>query len=432
MMDAKKQGDVYRLSRVMYILQATLEYFISTLVAGAYLAKVTKAVGMSDGMTGILSALVSLGCGMQIIAIFLTRKRRVKRMVITASVINQLLFSLVYLTPFLPESFPIPRSMILLFGLLFAHLIMNVVHASKINWFMSLVDDRIRGTFTAKKEIVSLISGIVFNFVMGSIIDGFNAAGNQNAAFLACAIAILGLTAAHTAAMLIAKEKTQDTEIVHTSFRRLLFNKNLLKVILFSVLWHVFQYACSPFLGAYEVGDLGFSMTFIATLTMIASFVRAGVSLPMGRFADKHSFANALIICFVVRTVAFLAIVFASPALGKFLFPVYTVLNAVSMAGISGGTINLVYDYVPREGRVAALALQNAIAGVAGFLTTLAVSPLVGYIQANGNRFLGISIQAQQFLGVIAALGNLGIVFYLVFVIRRMKRIGVDYESALD
>lgn len=78
MMDCEKQKDIYRLSRVMYILQATLEYFISTLVAGAYLAKVTKAVGMSDGMTGILSALVSLGCGMQIVAVFLTRKRRVK------------------------------------------------------------------------------------------------------------------------------------------------------------------------------------------------------------------------------------------------------------------------------------------------------------------------------------------------------------------
>lgn len=431
MMDCEKQKDIYRLSRVMYILQATLEYFISTLVAGAYLAKVTRAVGMSDGMTGILSALVSLGCGMQIVAVFLTRKRRVKRMVITASVINQLLFSLVYLTPFLPASFPVPRSVILLVGLLSAHLIMNVVHATKINWFMSLVDDRIRGTFTAKKEIVSLVGGVMFNFMMGSIIDAFEAAGNQNGAFVACAVAILGLTVAHTVTMLIAKEKTQDTEIVHTSFRRLLFNKNLLKVILFSVLWHVFQYVCTPFLGAYEVGGLGFSMTFIATLTMIASFVRASISLPMGRFADKHSFANALIICFVVRTVAFFAIAFSSPALGKFLFPVYTVLNAVSMAGISGGTINLVYDYVPREGRVAALALQNSIAGVAGFLTTLAISPLVENIQSNGNMFLGFSIQAQQLLGVIAAIGNLGIVFYLVFVIRRMKRVSLDYESDL-
>ena len=80
---------------------------------------------------------------------------------------------------------------------------------------------------------------------------------------------------------------------------------------------------------------------------------------------------------------------------------------------------------------MAALALQNSIAGVAGFLTTLAISPLVENIQSNGNMFLGFSIQAQQLLGVIAAIGNLGIVFYLVFVIRRMKRVSLDYESDL-
>ena len=52
------KNDPYRLSRFMYILQAAVEYFIALMVAGAYLAKVTSAIGMSDAMTGILSAFV--------------------------------------------------------------------------------------------------------------------------------------------------------------------------------------------------------------------------------------------------------------------------------------------------------------------------------------------------------------------------------------
>lgn len=420
------EKDPYRLSRLMYILQAALEYFVSIMVAGAFLAKVTASIGMSDALTGILSAFVSLGCGMQIFAVLLTRKKRAKRMVVTASVINQLLFALVYLVPFFPENFPIPRSMILLVGLLLAHTVMNIVHSPKINWFMSLVDDHHRGAFTAKKEIVSLIGGVVFNLAMGAVIDTMEASGNQRGAFLVCAVTLLGLTVLHTVTMLLAKEKERDTAAVKTSFRALLLDKNLLKVILFSVLCNVFQYVCTPFLGAYEIGELGFSMTFIALLSTVASFTRAGISLPMGRFADKHSFASALIISFVVRSLAFFAVVLSSPTLGKYLFPVYTVLNAVSLAGINSGTINLVYDYVPGEGRVAALALQNAVAGVAGFLTTLAVSPLVTHIQASGNTFLGLNLHAQQVLALIALLGNLLVVLYLIFVVKKMKRIDLE------
>ena len=423
-----RQKDPSRRSRFMYILEAAFDYFISILVAGAYLAKVTSYIGMSDSMTGILTAFVSLGCGMQIVAVFLTRMKRVKSMVVTASIVNQLLFATVYLVPFLPETLRVPRSVILLVALLAAQAVMNVTRSSMINWMMSHVDDRQRGVFTAKKEIVSLVGGIAFNFLMGAVIDVFEANGNQRGAFFVCALTVLGLSLLHTFTLLLTAEKEKDEkDKPYVSFRALLFDKNLVKIIVFSVLWHIAQYICAPFLGAYEVGTLGFSMTFIATLSMVASLTRVGVSMPMGRFADKHSFASAMMLCFVIRTVAFLAVAFSAPGVGKFILPVYTVLNAVSMAGISGGTINLVYDYVPREGRVAAMALQNAIAGVAGFLTTLAVSPLVDRIQANGNTFLGFPIYAQQLLAIFACIGNIIVVLYLLFVIQRMKRAELDY-----
>ena len=420
--------DASRRSRLMYIFQAAFDYFISILVAGAFLAKVTSYIGMSDSLTGILSSFVSLGCGMQIVAVFLTRLRRVKSMVITASIVNQLLFALVYLVPFLPEDLPVPRSVILLCALLMAQAVMNVTRSSMINWLMSHVDDHHRGVFTAKKEIVSLIGGILFNFTMSSVIDVFEANGNQRGAFFVCALTVLGLSLLHTLTLLLTAEKEKDEKArPNVSFRALIFDKNLIKIVIFSVLWHVAQYICSPFLGAYEIGDLGFSMTFVATLSMAASLTRVGVSMPMGKLADKYSFANAMVVCFVVRTVAFLFVVLSSPEIGKFLFPFYTILNAVSMAGISGGTINLVYDYVPRDGRVAAMALQNAIAGVAGFLTTLTVSPLVDHIQENGNTFLGMKVYAPQLLGILACIGNIIVVLYLLLVIRKMKRVDLDY-----
>ena len=151
--------DIYKRSRFLYILEATFEYFISLLVTGAYLAKLTDAIGMNDTMTGILTSFVSLGCGFQIIAIFLANKRPVKRWVTVLHSLNQLAFALIYLVPFINLS-STAKVVIFIAFLLIGHIINNVVNSPKINWFMSLVDDKKRGSFTASKEMVSLIGRI--------------------------------------------------------------------------------------------------------------------------------------------------------------------------------------------------------------------------------------------------------------------------------
>ena len=91
-METKKQ-DGYARSRCLYVAEAALEYFISLLVTGAYLAKITSAIGMSDMLTGILTSFVSLGFGFQIIAVFLANKRPVKRWVTLLHCLNQMAFA---------------------------------------------------------------------------------------------------------------------------------------------------------------------------------------------------------------------------------------------------------------------------------------------------------------------------------------------------
>ena len=91
-----KSTDKYKFSRFLYILEAAFEYFISLLVTGAYLAKLTTSIGLSDTVTGLLTSFVSLGFGFQVIAIFLANKRPVKRWVAVLHMINQLFFALIW------------------------------------------------------------------------------------------------------------------------------------------------------------------------------------------------------------------------------------------------------------------------------------------------------------------------------------------------
>ena len=416
--------DVYKKSRVLYIIEAALEYFISLLVAGAYLAKITSSLGMSDTLTGILTSFVSLGCGFQIIAIFLANKRPVKKWVTILHSVNQLAFALIYLVPFIELS---KTAKIVLFVafLLIGHIINNVVNSPKINWFMSLVDDNKRGRFTANKEMVSLIGGVVFSFAMGLVIDHFEAVNNIKGAFIVCGLSVFGLMALHSATLIFSKEKPAlDTEKISTKqlLKDLIKDKNLFKIILISVLWNVANYSATPFYGSYQINELGFTMTFVSILSAVGAVVRTLFSRPMGKFADKHSFASMLNICFIIVIVAFGFNIFTVPTNGKVFFTIYLMLNSIAMAGINSATINLIYDYVDKEKRIGALALKSTLAGFAGFFTTLLVSPLVSYIQGKGNRFLGMNIYAQQVVSAVAVALLVVLIIYLNLVVRKIGK----------
>ncbi len=417
------QKDEYKNSRILYIIEAALEYFISLTVAGAYLAKLSTFMGFSDSFTGILTSFVSLGCSFQIIAVFLANKRPVKRWVMLLHTLNQLFFALVYVVPFF--SFSLQLKMVLFVAfLLLGHAVNNIVNSPKINWYMSLVDDKKRGTFTANKEIISLISGIVFSFALGSMVDYFEAKQKMQTAFILCAVGIVVLTVGHTATLLFSKEKpveNQQKTDVKAALGSLIKDKNLLKVVLVSVLWNVASYATTPFYGTYQNNELGFSLTLVSLLSTLGALVRASCSRTMGRYADKHSFTNMLNICFLIVMVAFAVNIFTVPANGKIFYAVYIVLHAIAMAGINSGAINLIYDYVEAQQRTAALALKSTLAGLAGFLSTLAISPLVSYIQSNNNTLFGVPVYAQQVTSAIAFVLVGILLIYLNCVVKKIK-----------
>lgn len=167
----------YKTSRFLYIFEAAFEYFISIAVGSIYLTKITSYIGISDSLTGVLSAFVSLGCGFQIIAIFLAHKKPVKSWVTLLHIISQALFALLYFVPIFDLS-KAAKTWIFIAFLLFAQIIHNIVNSPKINWYMSLVDDKKRGRFTANKEMVSLIGGMAFSYFMGLVMDRFEEIGN--------------------------------------------------------------------------------------------------------------------------------------------------------------------------------------------------------------------------------------------------------------
>ena len=408
------QRDIYKTSRVLYIIEAALEYFISIMVGGAYLARLTAELGISDSVTGILSSLVTLGCSFQLVAILLFNNRRAKHGVFFLHTANQLLFTLIYVVPFFPLGKSAKIAVFIAF-LLLAHILNNIVQSPKINWFMSLVDNDKRGRFTANKEIISLIGGMIFSFSAGSLMDHFEARGEVRTSFIICGAALFVLTILHSCTLLFSREKPQEqtqTKEEHP-IRGLLRDREFIKVTLIPVLWSISHYGAISFYGTYQIKELGFSMTFVSVLSILYAVFRSAFSRPLGKFADKYSFAKMLNICYMIAAVAFLVNTFTVPANGKVFYTLYYILYAIAMAGINSSEINLIYERVSPNKRMLAFALKSTFAGLAGFGTTLLASVLVARIQENGNMLFGIPVYAQQVMSLISALLTIGTIVYL-------------------
>ena len=444
-------ADVKKKNRILYIIEAALEYFVSLAVSGAYLAYLTTAIGMSDALTGVLTSFVSLGCGFQILAVFL--RGDTKRNVIALHLINETAFTLLYVTPFFPIS-QTAKTVIFTVLLLIGFGLNNVANPSKTDWYMQSVDPSKRGVYTANKEIVSLISGMAFSLGLGYVIDEFKAAGEMNGAFITIAVVLGTIMILHSLTIIFSRrtytgtmtgeatcnenndtytenndvtteestEKGVKKETGRVGFGVVLRDKNLLKVVLLIVLWRVVQYSTVPFYGTYQIKELGFSMVFVSVLAMVHSVVRVFFERPIGRIADKKGFAFSLNVCYIAEICALAVATFMRPENGAVTYTIYYVLFAICSAGISSGELNLVYDYVKPGERVAALAIKATAAGVAGFLTTLALSPLVSYIQANGLVLFGANIYAQQVTSFIGLVVCVGLVIYNVVVVKKIKR----------
>ena len=111
------------------------------------------------------------------------------------------------------------------------------------------------------------------------------------------------------------------------------------------------------------------------------------------------------------------------------MFILYYLLHGIALGGINSALTNLIFEYIPSESSADALAVTQAFSGLAGFLTTLCISPLVSYIQNNGNSLFGLPIYAQQFVTLIALTFTVLAIFYTDMFLSKIQIKKLDRAS---
>ena len=428
--------DAVRTQRA-YIAEAAFEYFITLTTGGTFLTLLIKQMGVSDALTGIISSFTILALGMQLFTVpFIRRRRSIRVSVLWMQTGQQLLYCVLFVLPFLP--LPARLKPVLCAALLLgAATLSNIITPVKFNWLNSFVHPERRGIFTARKEMVSLFTGLIYNFVMSRVVDRFAAEGRPDIGLKLCALVIFLFTVCHLVTLLVSKdapavlEDTRKSPPLLPSIRDNLTNPTFFRVLTFALGWNFFCCFFSTYQTVFMLQEAGASATFLAVAGIAGSVVRILVSPRMGRYSDKHGFAKACRLGLTFAAVSYALLAFQGPANGKVLYILYQIITSIGMATIAGGMLNILFEYVDARDRVGAMGIYCSLAGLGAFAGSLAGGVVLDAIQKAGNRFLGMSVYGQQVLAAIGALGLLATVLYGKFILEKTPRIGKETETTV-
>ena len=415
-------------TRRAYIVEALLEYMVSLLVTGAFLAAILKQVGVSDALTGVVSSFISLACVAQLFSGVLARRGgSVKRRMLILALVNELLFSTLYIIPFASIS-QTAKTALFVVMILGAYLILNLTTPVKYKWLMGFVGANERGRFTANKEIVSLIGGMLFTLGMGQLVDYYKEIGREQTGFILCGVTMVAVSLLHMASILLCDDEPQDAprpeagSQLRAAFSLIAGDRTLRRLLMVDILWKTAIYVSTPYYGTYLIGELGFSLTFVSALGIVYGVVRAIASPQCGRIADRRGWSTLLMLCLAVAAAGFLINTFTRPE-SRMLYLVYYVFYAVSMAGINSGLTNITYDYIDERYFAQAMGARNAVSGIVGFLASLVGGVIVSAVQKAGNALFGLNVYAQQVNSAVTFVLLIALLAYMRFVIAPMQRL---------
>ena len=417
---------VSKTTQAKFITVDTLEYMVSLIVGGAFLAHLTKSIGISDSLSGIISSFVSLAGISQLLSMMIVRPgMKMKGFTTSLVIINQLLWAVLYLIPLTSALSAQARILLFVILKLVANLLLKMCYPTKFVWQTYYVEEHKISIYNATKEMVSLICGMLFSLGIGMLSDKLEAAGRMDDSFIICALFITAISIAEGVLLISTKEPggdgaTKEHHKISEPFKATFGDKKFRKIIYIVALYSFFIYVSLSFYGVYQKGELGFSLTYSNVITTVGMTVWALLARSAGKLAQRISWTRVVLIFMSIYALAFFVNIFTVPENGKVMFMIYSLLHYVAMAGIKLPL--LAFEYVNPDNRTGAVAITQAVGGICGFIGTLIGGSLLDHIQGSGNHIFGMNVYAQQVLSAISFLGLALTITLLYFITRSLKK----------
>ena len=418
----------YKRSRNAYKWECTFEYFVAILVGDAFLANILTNLGFTDSEAGIVASFITLAFLFQLVSVFVVRKiTNTKLVAIIFHTASQIFFMSLYLIPFLPSvAAPVKKPLVVV-CILLAYFGNYMVSTLIFRWGNSYVDPTKRASFTAGKEIISLVSGMLVSFVAGNVMDMFMENDNVYGGFIFAAVAIFIFCVSDFIMLMLIKndikpkQSKEDHVPMSEVIKNTLGNKNFLSVVVLMILWDVSRYIVVGFMGTYK--NSLYALGVIQLINIIGNLARALLSKPFGKYTEKRTFAKGIELGLIIAAVGMFVNIFTTPQTA-FCVIIYTVLYNVCMAGVSGNITNITYSYVDSRYFAEASAIKNSVAGLFGFGASLLGGWILDLVQTNQEAIaevVGFTIYGQQVLSAISFVLFIITILFTHFVVSKQK-----------
>ena len=414
-----------KLSRGSYIMECTFEYFIALLVSDSFLSLLLTNMGLSESLIGVISSIISLAFLFEFAAVFVVQRIvNTKRFAILFHTASQVFFLALYLIPLIPALKPYRAAAAIictLVGYFGNYFVTSLIY----EWGNSYVNPHKRAEFSATKEMISLICGIIVTVAAGFVMDRFVAADNTAGWFIfaACSIGVFSLC--DLICLLLIKNRLRTPipkeEIVPlgTVLRGTLGKKDFRSTVILTCLWRIARYTTLGFLGTYK--NMLFAVATVQMINALGNICRFFLSRPLGRFSDKRSYATGIRLGLTIAACSFLCVVFTTPETRFFMIG-HVILFNVGIGAIEQNILNTTYNYVDPSLFVQASAVRNSISGLCGFLASLAAGWLFEHIQGANLTLFSRPVYGQQVLALISVILLIITILYTKFVVEKQHR----------
>lgn len=382
--DRLDEADVDRgLGMLMY--DGMCSQVMGVFTGGAFLVAFALLMGASNFVVGLLAAVGPFTQILQIPAIFLVDRIRLRKALVVSSAFFSRLFWIV--VAFLPWIVPPAQRVPILLLCLFLYFGLGTVSGCAFNsWMRDLIPERIMGSYFAKRMAFSIALGAVLTLLAGFGVDlGKKYFSEPSAVYgiLFGAGAGFGLLGVFFLSR-IPEPKMEGLPargIMHVlaePFR----DSNFRLLISFLGTWNFAVNLAAPFFVVYMLIRLDVSMSWVLALSVFSQIVNVLFLRLWGRLADRFSNKSVLGVSGPLFILCIILWPFTTMPERYFLtIPLLIlihVLTGISTAGVTLCSSNIALKLAPRGKATAYLATNALISGIAA-----TVAPVLAGIGAD-------------------------------------------------
>jgi len=353
-----------------------------TLTSGIFLIAFALKLGASNMVIGLLAAIPPLSQLIQIPAIYLVEKFRVRRLICVYTTASSRAFWL--LVALIPLLFSSDLGLIILIMALLFHTVFAAIsNCSWNSWIRDLVPERQLGTFFSKRMSFAMALGIILSLVAGFFVDHWKKMFPDYALYGYSILFFFGFVAGMFGVYFISnipeprmakvERKTKFSEMILQPFK----DRNFKNLIAFSGSWNFALNLAAPFFTVYMLKMLKLPLSFVIALSILSQLTSLIFLRVWGRISDHFSNKSVLSVSVPLFLICILAWTFTTmPDKHILSIPLLISIHffmGISLAGVNLASRNISLKLAPKKQATPYLAANSIINSV-----TAGIAPIIG------------------------------------------------------